>query len=220
MTCEIENSQAGWGMDWAETWGGTLEAFDFEDECKDLTWKHLEGQPNLQKFCTVLAELSAETDANILIEASRAGVDQASGNELDAWGAMVNLPRLGAGDELYRRGIKAAAAALFCQAEPGSYYDIAATVAPDSSILLLEMFPACFRVFFFDMTPDEQRIVGSLVGQCRGLAICALGVFTDSEYFEWASTEGSVVVDHHWDSTVAGSVPAIDSAGFASIKPL
>ncbi len=220
MTCLLADGQSGWGMDWGETWGGTLEAHDFEAEFRRLTWKHLEGLPNFQKLGTVMVELATETDANVIVEANRVGIDQAVGAELDAWGAMVTLPRLGAGDELYRRGIKAATIAILSQADPASIYDIVETVTPDSKILLIEQFPACFRIFFFNMTPDEQRIVGSLVGLCRGLGICALGVFLDTDYFEWASTEASVVVDHHWDSTVAGSVDPIDSAGFGSVRPL
>lgn len=218
-----EVSQSGWGMDWGETWGGALDSFDFYALCRRMLWKHLEGLPNITKLCDLLAELSSETDQQIIDQIRLVGIDNAANEELDEWGKMAVLPRLGATDDLYRRGIKAKARATRCQAAPPDFYDIVDVVTPNGSIILLEQYeqvPQCIRVLFFDMTPEEQRIVGSLMGLCRGLGICALGVFVDSEVFEWGSTEGTVTVEHHWGSTQAGSVDPDDSAGFAQIVPL
>lgn len=216
-----ENPQSGWGMDWGEFWGGDLESFDFFQMCKRLTWKHLEGLPNIGKLCTFLAEVFAELDAESVIQARKVGIDQATGEDLDGWGQMVGLPRFGAGDDLYRRGIKAAAIAILSQAEPGSLYDIAETIAPNGKILLLEVFPACFRIYFFDMTPDEQTVVGSVIGLCRGLGICGLGVFIDPNgVFEWQSIANPLTIERHWNSQFIGSIPTADHAGFASLRPL
>ncbi len=216
-----ENPQSGWGMDWGETWGGALESFDFFAMCKRMTWKHLENLPNIQLLCTFFAEVFAELDSDSVTEAQRVGIDQATGEDLDGWGQMVGLPRRGAGDDLYRRGIKAATIAIFTQAEPGSIYDIAETVSPTGKVLLLEVFPACFRIYFFDMTADEQTIAGSVIGLCRGLGICALGVFVDPNgVFEWASIANPFAVERHWASTIIGSIPVADHAGFASVRPL
>lgn len=218
-----EVPQSGWGMDWGETWGGALDSFDFYALCRNMLWKHLEFLPNLSKLCDVLAELASETDQQVIDQIRLVGIDSAANEELDCWGAMVDLPRLGAADDLYRRGIKAKARATRCQAKPGDFYDIVDVVTPNGSIILLEDYesqPNCIRVYFFDMTPEEQRIVASLMGLCLGMGICAKGVFIPEEVFEWGSTEGSVTVEHHWGSTVAGSVDPDDSAGWASIVPI
>ncbi len=212
-----------WGDKWGDKWG--CPSFqEFRELCDQYQWKQLDHAPNWHKLCEILVETFAPVDDKIREMGERVGLDQAVGDEVDQWGAAVKQPRWGASDDLYKRAIKAAARKTFSQGRPHDFIDIAELINPEVGVTIQEVFPAAVRLFFRNLSADEQRILFGLMRHTEdtpgvaGLAIGTQLVEVDERgVFEWSylnDDSSKLPVDYHWDHT-DHDIPGDQIAGFA-----
>jgi hypothetical protein len=207
-----------WGGLWGGLWGGDDDVFDFEALGASRLWKQLDYATKVRLFVSLMAQAWAEVDGATMGELARVGIDAATGDELDDWGARIGpTPRNGTSDDLYRRMIKVSARKALNQADPQTIYDIVAIFGLGAKATLLEGFPASWVVWLHGLTLEEQQQVGALLDGVPGLGIGAAAVTVDPDgVFQWGANDGSIIVTRHWDSN-DGSVPSSDKAGFASL---
>jgi len=205
-----------WGGFWGEPWGCPApEENPYLLLCRDLTWKQAEDWTNFQKVCEIAAEQAFEAHLEAQQVENRLGVSRGFGDELDAWGQAVGFPRYGAHDTLYKSALQAAGRALLGTGDPDTFHDVINLINPNALLSLAEVFPACVRLTFHNITTLEQEIVFGLLENVPGLGICLQSVFAfDDQVFVWGHTDGDVDVPHHWDDTRGGIAPS-DVAGWA-----
>jgi hypothetical protein len=202
-----------WGMQWGTTWGG-VAAYDYRDIVKRRLWKHLERAPNVNTRAMLIemAETWNILDLSTVEVINAVGIEQAKGDELDEWGAMVGFPRLGAADALYRRSIKAAARKLLAGGTLGDFYDVVELVSPGTKVSIAEG-SASILIWVASLSSIEQSIVGSLFAGLPGRGIGASWIEHNEQVFTWGHSDGDVPVEYSWDYS-DGSIPAGEKAGF------
>jgi hypothetical protein len=203
-----------WGNKWGDKWGAPLSAFSYQTFAETQIWKHLQYLPNIRALLDLIAECVGTLDVDIVQVATNVGIDSATGAALDDWGDLVDFPRLGANDDVYRRAIKAAARRLFASGRPDDFYDVISIASPTAIVKLLEIFPACVWVWIIASTVEESQILGSLLDGVPGLGICATWIESESQVFTWGHTDNDVPVEYHWGHT-DGDIPDGEKAGFA-----
>jgi hypothetical protein len=209
-----------WSSKWADKWGcsaTTVEEVTLLDICLLWLWWQHRDHPNIKGICEVAAIIFSQIDVKEQQVIANRGVDLATAGELDNWGAMVDQPRNGASDVLYRRVIKAKARATLSSGNISDLYDTAVLISPQSDPKFAELYPACVRMFFSSLTTtEEQLIIFELMHLTIALGICLSFVEVDPEgVFEFSYTEDGVnydPVDWHWGHT-DGDVA--NTAGFA-----
>jgi hypothetical protein len=213
-------SDIGWGEEWGFLWPGGESSFDFEALGISRLWKQLDYATQVRAFVSIMAQTWSDVDGATMGELARVGIDAATGDELDDWGARIGPTlRNGMGDDLYRRVIKVSARKAINQADPQTIYDIVRIFSDgNAKITLAESFPANWVIWLHFLTLEEQAQVTALMDGVPGLGIGAQAIVVDPDgVFQWGSTTGSVTVTRHWSSTT-GSVPSSESAGFASVR--
>lgn len=211
-----------WGSQWGSQWGCGDQ--DFHDICKIHEWKQLEFATNFQILCQIFANLALSAEGSINAMQDGSGIDNAHGDELDQWGDMLNQRRFGATDDLFRRQIKGQARKLSASGSPDDFYDVADTIQPKAGITILEAFPACVRMYFRNLTVEEQRVLFGLMVDQEGvdgvpaLTICMQFVDVDPDgvfEFSYLNDDSSLFpIDHHWSHT-DGDIPSSVTAGMA-----
>lgn len=211
-----------WGGRWGERWGCPAPGENpYLLLCRDLTWKQAERWPNHRLVCEIAAEQAFEAHREAERVELRFGVSGGAGDELDAWGAAVDFPRFGAHDTLYKKALRASGRSLLGSGDPATFHDVIATINPTALVSLAELFPACVRLFFTDITENEQRIILGLLEHVPGLGICVQSVLTfGGEVFVWGHTDGDVPVPFHWGYANSPGIPEDETAGWALILTL
>lgn len=208
-----------WGMEWGSEWGGSLDHYDFESLNYSKLWKQFDYAVNLRKQVKLMADVSADPDAEALYQSGRGGIDSQFGDELDELGEMLGIKRNGMQDSLYIRAIKATYRKNFGGGDPTTLYDVVDIFTNNvGKITLEEVFPAKFIIWLHNLELEEQEQVTAILDGVRGLGIGAHAIIVDPEgVFQWSSTLGSVTVTRHWSSYL-DSVPSSETAGFASSR--
>jgi hypothetical protein len=203
-----------WGQEWGGPWGGPA-GFDYRDIVRRRLWKYLDRLPNFRATMNDIAVLWNMLDDQTRGVIASVGVETARDDELDEWGLLVGLPRLGADDALYRRSIKAAARRLLAGGTLGDFYDIVELVSPGTKVSIGESFPAGIMIWIHAISPIEQSIVASLFAGVPGRGIGAGWIQSDEKVFTWGSADVPVPVNYHWGSA-DGGVPDDQTAGWGS----
>lgn len=206
-----------WGNIWGSQWG--CGPVDFHRVCELYEWKQLETATNFQILCQILVRLALALEAEINAMQDGVGVENAHFEELDQWGDMLGeIRRFGAIDDLFRRQIKAKARKLFGSGSPDDFFDVVETIQPDPGLTALEAFPACVRLYFRNLSVDEQRVVFGLMDDVPALTICLEWIEVDPRgvfEFSYLNDDASLFpIDHHWSHT-DGDIPANQTAGKA-----
>ena len=210
-----------WGGEWGAQWG--CGPRDFQGVCEIYEWKQLEFAENFQILCQILAALANQFQAEADRLEGTTGIDNAHGAFLDDWGDLFDEKRFGADDDLYRRQIKAKARKLFASGTADDFLDIIKIINPDTVVTLLEAFPACIRLYFSNLSPEEQNVVFALLVDVPALTICLQFIQIDPDgVFEFSYLESPFGVnprvlfpiDRHWSHT-DGDIPPTQTAGFA-----
>ena len=211
-----------WGMRWGTTWGGELDAFDFDALWRSRLWKQLEYAPNIKLLFGLLADAAAELDSDAVAVARSMTPDAAVSEALDDWGDRVGIRRNGMADDLYRRAIRASARKLVGEGDPSTFYDMMELFSDAGRITIVEQFPASILLWIHNLTAAEQAQFSALLRGVPGLGIGAAAIIaSETGFFEWASNnasgdDGSVAVDRHWASN-DGTVASSQCAGFADV---
>lgn len=208
---------ADWGDKWGSKWG--CEGLSLADICESWIWWQFRDKPNFKALCAVMSKIFSGIDEKLERVAARRGVNGAFGGELDAWGAMVDEPRNGMDDDLYRIAIRAKARTVLSQGRISDLADVAALIAPQRSVTFAQAFPACVRAFFSsDTTDDEIKLLLRLLERALSLGLCIsfvevdeLGVFEFSYLNEDTTREE---VELHWGHT-DGDINPAETAGMA-----
>lgn len=210
-----------WGAKWGIQWGCSPR--DFHDVCAVYEWKQLENAKNFQILCQILVALAHQFSAQLDQLEGSSGIDGSHGAALDDWGDMLDERRFGAGDDLFRRQIKAKARKLFASGIADDFFDIISIINPNAKVVLQEAFPACIRLYFSSLTIAEQNIVFALLEDVPALTICLQYIQVDPDgVFEFSYLESPFGVSprqlfpifHHWGHT-DGDIPGNQTAGMA-----
>ena len=205
-----------WGAIWGGQWG--CKPLDYHDVCRSHLWKQLENAPNFKILCQILARIALSFESEINRMEAGAGVDNAFGDELDQWGFLLDERREGATDDLFRRQIKGKARKLLGSGTVDDFFDVVDAIQENAGLSVVEAFPACVRLFFTNLTNEEQRVVFGLLTDVPALTICLQWIDVDPDgVFEFSYLNEDLTlfpIQRHWAHT-DGDIPANQTAGKA-----
>ncbi len=131
-------------------------------------------------------------------------VSTAEGVNLDEIGALVNMPRNGMADKIYRLAIRAEAASLFSSGTLPEILEIC-TVLVSSQVRVVQRFPASIDIRAPDLDDDVYRALLRILADVPAAGVGALLSTWESTVgtgaLGWSSTTGAVTPFGSWSST-------------------
>lgn len=174
-------------------------------------WKQIDTTVTWNDLAEVLGQAFRDADAQLGSIKSQHPVSSATGVQLDAIGALVDLRRNGLDDEDYRTAIKVEVQTLVSSGTIPQILNAVATIINDGrQIKYTELYPATFVVDVESLTTAELDLLLALLcdmpqgGVAALLAVSDRGLSRGWDYSSGVDYAGS------WAYT-AGSTPGIAS---------
>jgi hypothetical protein len=105
------------------------------------------GKPNIEAVLTSYLNQIQELEDVLYDLMILRWIDNAEGAQLDGFGQIVDEPRLGKNDTIYKLALKAKRSVIMSQGTPNDILDTGRTLLPVIDIEIIESYPAYFTLY-------------------------------------------------------------------------
>lgn len=159
-------------------------------------WYQFLGQTEWTRLLTLVGGLVQTLERGIGSVDQARYVSTAEGDVLDAIGAIVNRPRSGLSDDLYRLAIRAEAGSIFASGTIPEILELTRSLMGDD-VRVRELFPATLLITCPDVETAVFLVLLEILADVPAAGVGALLSTWDSE------------VVYGYDSTTGGVIPGV-----------
>lgn len=168
-------------------------------------WYQFLGQPEWERLLTLVGGLGATLERGIGSIDQARYLSTAEGDVLDEIGAVVDRPRDGLSDDLYRLAIRAEAGSIFASGTIPEILELTRSLVGDE-VRVHELFPATIRIAAPDIATAVFLVLLSILADVPAAGVGALlSTWDSARPGAWGSTtdptETEITEPGTWSST-------------------
>ena len=154
-------------------------------------WYQFAGRTEWTRIMGLIGGLAATMERGIGSINEARSVSTAEGDVLDLIGALVNRPRAGLSDDLYRLAIRAEAGSIFASGTIPEILELTRSLLGDE-VRVRELWPATIVIACPDVATDVFLVLLDILADVPAAGVGALlSTWTDADVGGYASTTGA-----------------------------